>query len=394
MGSGKVIRILMLSAGLMSITSSVLWNFTSLYAQYLGFDFYDIGVFNSVGLMVSSAAVLFLSPLIDAYGRKPFAVLAAFFNVCAALLPVISPNFMGFALSFIISNISFLLWQAARGAMVGDVAKHGELGRTFSKISLSFSAASFVTPYIAGMMIRLYGYAFVFSLAALPSLAAAALMTLYLPETGGSKVLLLRSSLKSVLPSRREVPLIILATLDRFGWTLWSPILNPYIKKVYGFTDDIIGALVSLRTAVEILSVYPAGKFVDRVGGAIGFLTSEVVGVLCVAFLAMRLASPLAPVVSMVLFGLTIAFWVPSYNVLVVRTAGNRSSVAQVYGRMNFFRMSSSIPAPWIGGFMASTLFDATPFIVGTVLLILNTVAIYVCRNDLECKEVQVRESA
>lgn len=380
----RVVAVLMLGSGLMGVTSSVMWNFTSLYAQSLGYSFYDIGVFNSIGLAASALLIPMLSMLADLYGRKPFALLAALLNAGSAAVLIASPSTPGFAASFVMSNLSFLLWQSARGAIVGDVVRQSELGRAFSRISISFSAATLATPYLAGLLTQTMGYVPTFAIGTATSLAAAGAMALGLPEThgGASRRVTLSDIVRSVVPrGRGEVGLVAITCIDRYGWALWMPFLNPYLKAVYGLTNDVIGALAGLRTGAQLATVYLAGRLVDRLGGVAGFVASEVAGLLSALILGLRVPGPVGPVATMVLFGVSIAFWIPAYNVLAIGVSESRSSVARVYGKMNFFRMSTSIPAPWIGGAIATLVSEALPFIAGASILGLNTLLAYTLRR-------------
>ena len=67
--------------------------------------------------------------------------------------------------------------------------------------------------------------------------------------------------------------------------------------------------------------------------------------------------------------GLSIALWVPSFNIAVPSIAPSKSELGRAYARSTFYRSVISVPAPWVGGMLYSVA-PVLPMVAGALSLI------------------------
>jgi MFS family permease len=359
------------------ISSSLLMTFLSLYANSLGYSLVDIGFFSMVGSAVSVLMLPFVGFVADVYGRKPVAITSGVLMGLSPIIPIMLPNYLGLLIGYALFYSSFMVWQPARGAMVTDVVSEGELGAVFARISTAFTLARIITPYIAGVTIVYAGYGIVFLITSGMTLIATAAFAFLTKETIAEKkersidIRVLEEFMKSLIPRRDELKLHTVLSIDRVGWRLWIPLLSPYLKTTFGLDEGAVGALTTLRSISQLLLLHLAGQFVDKYGYVKALAISEIFGLATVACLVIK-GSIIAPAIAMAAMGASIAFWIPSYNVVTAKTAKTPEERARIYSKVNMYRTTASIPMPWIGGTL-SNIVMILPFITSAALLTANT---------------------
>jgi len=125
------------------------------------------------------------------------------------------------------------------------------------------------------------------------------------------------------------------------------------LVKQYGFSNTDIGLIVGTLSLALIVAQYPAARFLLRVGPRRSLAFSEFLSVL--VLIGWNLANSLLLFVLLsVLFGVSIATWVPAQQSLLMAHAPpeERGSLG---GKLAAFRGLVAFPAPIIGG----VLYDA-----------------------------------
>lgn len=161
----------------------------------------------------------------------------------------------------------------------------------------------------------------------------------------------------------------MLAGLDSFGWKLWLPLLNSYLREYKMLSDPGIGDLNTALSFAMMITAYLAGHITDRIKLAGALPIYEVIGALGVAFLPAD--KPLILAAS-IFTGFSIFFWASSYSKLITlvyevgRAGGLRALTDSV-------RSTAGVPASKIG----ETLLSINTIYMFCDKCFLNTPGIY-----------------
>lgn len=366
----KALSIMSLGRG---ISVSILRVFLPVYAVSIGLSIFNIGLATSIATLVSVAAMPFIGYFVDVYGRRLMLVLSNACTALAGIVAILFPSSWGVLSAYVLFYLSFFSWQPTRASIVVDVAEEEGRGTIFALLSLVFQVSRTITPYIAGLLIVMYGYSgvFVFSSITLVIVTFVFMILVrgkYVEARGKGS---LGDFINSIIPRRNEIPLHVILSIDRFGWSLWLPLLNPILKVHLGFDEGLVGFMNTLMSISTLITLPLAGKFVDKRGWRYSLLLSELLGALGVTMIVI-MPTILSVSATMIFLGTSIAFWIPSFNVAIPSIIRNRLELGRAYSRANMYRTAASIPSPALGG----TLYQETPIlplIVGTILLLTSS---------------------
>lgn len=366
----KALSIMSLGRG---VSVSILRVFLPVYAVSIGLSIFNIGLATSIATLVSVAAMPFIGYFVDVYGRRLMLVLSNACTALAGIVAILFPSSWGVLSAYVLFYLSFFSWQPTRASIVVDVAEEEGRGTIFALLSLVFQVSRTITPYIAGLLIVMYGYSgvFVFSSITLVIVTFVFMILVrgkYVEARGKGS---LGDFINSIIPRRNEIPLHVILSIDRFGWSLWLPLLNPILKVHLGFDEGLVGFMNTLMSISTLITLPLAGKFVDKRGWRYSLLLSELLGALGVTMIVI-MPTILSVSATMIFLGTSIAFWIPSFNVAIPSIIRNRLELGRAYSRANMYRTAASIPSPALGG----TLYQETPIlplIVGTILLLTSS---------------------
>ncbi len=379
-GRGVVVSLVYVSV-LRGICATVLMTFLPVYAVSVGLELPDIANIIAIASAIGVTSTPLFGFIADAIGRK-FCLLVSSILLSLANIVAFSVNgYLGILLAYILFNLAINSWTPARAASIASSVGEESMGTSFALLSLSFQLSRMITPFVSGLLIMLYGYPIVFTFASAIAVLAAVITLVLVPETTNNinRVFNLREFYRTLIPSKHEFWFLVFLSIDRAGWRLWIPILNSYMKAVLGFTEDIIGFVNTFRGISSVIGVLPLGKLVDKHGWFPAIVLSEVLAIVAVILIPMT-SNAIIMALSMFFIGLSIASWVPSYNVAISTIAFNKSELARTYARANFYRSLTAIPSPWIGGILYS-IATTLPFIVSTILFTANTVILILGRT-------------
>jgi len=368
--SKDVVRSLAAVTAFRGISTSILMTFLPVYAVSIGIPLPDVGTMSAIAMGVSVLVMPFIGMAVDFLGRKAVLIISTIALIMASLTPVTYRSYIGVLMAYILFNLALNTWVPARAVTVATSVDREVMGLSFALVSLSFQIARSAVPYIAGLLIRNYGYIITFTISAITAGIALPIILLTIPESRSGTSLTIKEFIKGVIPKRNELGFQIFLCIDRGGWRLWMPILNSYMKVKLGFSEDIIGLLSTIRGISSLTSLIPSGRLVDKFGWFPALLLSEVTGGL--AALTMALAqSPLIAAVAMTLIGLSVALWTPGFNVAVPNIIPNKSELGRTYARCNFYRSVAAVPTPWMGGMLYNVI-PTLPMMVGAILILAN----------------------
>ena len=359
--------------------------FTTLFPLYmleLGYGMSGIGAIASLSTIPGIILLPIIGVLIDSVGRKPIAVLAGFTVVSSLFIPAFTGSYAMLLLAYTLYFFSFLAGQPSRSAMLADSVDE-ELGMAFAKTFMPFHAARAIVPFVAGYLAELYGYSPVFLVFSLLTTVGTLFFTFYSVEPQREKRKIdFKQEFKNAFTFEKHLlALYVFATIDRFAWQLWFPLLNAHLKE-FGMSTSEVGILNSITSGVLSTSAYFSGSLIDRIGSLKGFVLSETLGIIAALLLSLT-SSKIVAILPMVLIGFSFSLWIPAYNVAVA-TGSNQQQRGKAYSKMNTVRTAFSIPAPQVGGFLYDTTMSSAPFILSIILMMINISVLWHGRRKSE----------
>lgn len=281
-------------------------------------------------------------------------------------------------LSYTLFMLAFYFGQPARASFLAYSVGVERLGSNVGLMASTFSAARIVGPFAAGYMAAGLGFRPTFLiLGTLVTLGFTLFWALSREPVARRQHATLREGFRETY-SRLFRPGPFLATvylfigIDRFMWALWLPLLSAHLEN-QGYPETIVGALFSVQGLVQTVALPLAGRVADRLGPFVMAASSEALGALTALLLA-YLPGSLAVGAGFAALGLSIAFWVPGYNILIARLA---ERLGEAYASANAVRGVAGIPAPYIGGYLYDVVGLAAPFAASAAtLLVLGVLAL------------------
>jgi len=374
--SRGVVAPLALATALRGISSTVLMTFLPVYAVLNGVELPEVGTISAIASGISVAVIPVAGAGADVLGRRVMLVISTVLLAVAAVVPLLLSGYLGVLVSYILFYASLNTWVPARAATVADQVGAETMGSSFALISMSFQASRIATPYVAGLLIKNFGYGLVFAISSAVALGAGAVVVALIEGGGGGGGMSLKEFLAGIKPRREELGFQVFLCVDRCGWRFWIPILNSYMKANLGFGEDVIGLVNTFRGVASLVGVLPAGKLVDRFGWVPALLASEVTGA-AAALMGALATTPAGMAAALTFMGLSIALWVPGFNVAVPSIAPAKSELGRAYARSTFYRSLTSVPAPWVGGMLYS-IAPVLPMLTGAFFLIADAAVLRV----------------
>ena len=347
-----------------------------LYMVYLGYKLSDIGGIATI----SNFFLIFILPVFgivsDSYGRKPVIILTGVALASSLLLVGISPEYLILLTAYFLRRFSLRGGQPARGALVAESVAPEAMGAAFGLVTSSVLATRVFVPSLAGYIADTSGYQLAFLIGFISVSIGVGIFTVFGVETFKGIGRISLSKALNDLKLRKNIRWLYTSIiLDRFGWSLWFPILNAYIGSIYGLPATSVGILNSIMYGVMMISQYVVGRWIDKAGYLKGLIYSEVLAVLAALILSITGYIEFL-IAGLILTGLSVSFWTPSYN-KAVSVNTEEEYRATEYSKMNMFRSIASVPAPYLGGYLYDYVDIRLPFLLSSIFFLITTFIFY-----------------
>ncbi|GAB6148609.1 MFS transporter [Stetteria hydrogenophila] len=338
----------------------------SMYMKRLGYSMNAIGGVISASSLALALILPLMGYVIDRYGPRLMVALMGLLAAVAPLVAAYSGSLAWLGLAYGIFQLSFMAGQPARmGFLAASVGVAG-FGSAVGVTSSAFSAMRIVGPALAGLLASRYGFRLAFQALAASTLAGlAAFTTLSVPVKSPSKPRSVAESYRHLLRPPRGFSLVLgFASIDRFAWSLWFPLLSAHLYAA-GYREDEVGYIVALAGVTQTLLLPITGRATDRAGSWAVLAASESLGLAA----ALLYAAPepwQRAVAAAVLTGSSVASWIPAYNKLIAKITGGHGGA---YAAANTARSLAGAPAPYVGGYLYDSLAPWAPFASSAILL-------------------------
>ncbi len=328
----------------------------------LGLGLTELGILQALGSRVGGLSGSLVQPFAghfaDLKGRKVVVILGSattIFSMFFFFISAITHNHVMLLLGYLLFGLSLLSSPASQALIAESVNLEPEkMGAAFSAVFFFNQIPGAVMAFIAGVVADTLGYYLIFVFSMLLESFNLLLYLTKLKETrhlGNSAVSSSRVSFS--LRSAVRIPRSFLGffatfATDAFSFGITGAILYGMLVKQYGFSNTDIGLIVGTLSLALIVAQYPAARFLLRVGPRRSLAFSEFLSVLVLIGWNLANSLPLFVLLS-VLFGVSIATWVPAQQSLLMAHAPpeERGSLG---GKLAAFRGLVAFPAPIIGG--------------------------------------------
>src|SRR5712692_7770260 len=362
------VRVLALTGLLTGTYVSMLNTALQPFALSLGLGLTSLGLMQALGNRVGgfSGAIIqpFAGRLADIHGRRKVVIGGSLVSICSMasfLAAAVTHAWPLLIPGFLLLGLSLLSSPASQAILAESVKMEPRKMRiVFSWVFFFNSIPGPVMAFVAGVIVDTIGYYLVFALAiALESVNLLLYLT-RLRETRESTLmgeawrdpsLTLRSLIE---PPKGLRGFFATFATDAFSFAITGSIIYGMMVRQFGYSGTEIGLVVGTLYLAVVAAQYPATLMLLRFGSKKSLAFSEFLSVLLLV--GWNLSSNLSYFILLsVLFGVSIAAWVPAQQSLLMALAPPEERGA-LAGKLAAYRGLIAFPAPILGGFLFDTL--------------------------------------
>jgi len=352
----------------------------------LGLSVAALGVVQAIGNRFSGLASSLIQPLAghyaDLFGRKAVILAGSAMTIASMalfLLAAVTHSPAAVVVAFLLYGLSSLSSPASQAMVAESVGMvPSKMNVAFSTIFLLGNLSGALMSFAAGPLAGAVGYVALFLLATLLESVDLFLYVSELRETGTTPArgdsMESFSFRKALALPKGFTGLFATFAMDSFAFSITLSIIYGMIVTTFGYSIDIISLLVGAYLVATLLVQYPATRLLLRFGAVKTLAFSELCGCAMMAGWAVS-NSVLLFVIFSVVFGISIATWVPAQQSLLMARSpeGERGSIG---GKLAIYRGLVAFPAPILGGFLYQTLGFQAPLIASFIAAAVCTVMI------------------
>jgi len=358
------------------------------YILSTGVSVVSLGVVQSVINLSSASGSIVWGVLSDRFGRKPIMLASNASRVLALLALVLSGDFtflvaFGFFVGF---SALFMQGNPARMALISESVGDKRRATAYSTIMFVSQITSTITASAGGYLAVTAGYHLIFYICMAGDIVGLLLVALFIEETreerpSGAEPK--RSLAARVIGNLKPEPgvgrLYLIMVVMGVGYSTGFSLLYGTLVDSYGFTPFQLGLLSTAFNLTWGVSSIPLGRLSDRFGRWPLLMASWTMAVITVlGFLASR--SFVMFLIFEVTSALDPALWIPAWMALLADKVPSRG-LSTVMGKLDFYSRLASIPAPWVGGLLYSSLGFAAPLAVHLICLMVSGALIFSLRE-------------
>ena len=378
------VRVLALTGLLTGTYVSMLNTALQPFALSLGLGLTSLGFMQAMGNRVGGFSGAMIQPfagrLADAHGRRQIIIggsLVSISSMASFLAAALTHAWPLLIPGFLLLGFSLLSSPASQAILAESVKMEPrKMGIVFSWVFFFNSIPGAVMAFVAGVIADAIGYYLVFALAiALESVN----LLLYLTRLKETR----ESSVRG--EARRDDPTFTLRSLiepprglrgffatfatDAFSFGITGNIIYGMMVRRFAYSGTEIGLVVGTLYLAVVAAQYPATRMLLRFGSKKSLAFSESLSVLLLV--GWNLSSDLSYFILLsVLFGVSIAAWVPAQQSMLMALAPPEERGA-LAGKLAAFRGLIAFPAPILGGFLFDTLGYHAPVTLSLVGIVI-----------------------
>jgi MFS transporter, DHA1 family, multidrug resistance protein len=238
----------------------------SLYSKSVGASVADVGLIMGANQVMAAALSIPFGLVSDRVGRKVTMISGCIASgISYFLLAFVPPQYI--MITYMMTGIGSTAYSTISFALIGDLAREGQLGKSFGIYAFFVQTAMVIGPILGGIATSITGRfqtAFLFSGSLL--LAGAISGFFILPPKKKERVSNrrnLRQDLEELSRDFMALASIVALFSINFVWGVLVTFLPLYLDSI-GIDVVVIGAIFSIHSAVNGVSQIPFGYIYDK----------------------------------------------------------------------------------------------------------------------------------
>lgn len=331
----------------------------TLFYKYSGLSLFQIIIIANVSSLCVWLLEIPTSVFADTMGRKRSLLYSVLANFCGALMILFFPSFTGFIIASVFSALYFSFWSGTGQAFLDEnlqvLNKQKEFGKYIGEFMFYEQLAAFATPFVASIVLKIFGEEGYTILAALDVFFAliVVLLVIKLKSINQSKIvrsfkqaiklnlMTAKDAFKNIFYNSKLKLLLIYRTLANH--VAFFPIILLPVLAENGMPEWFSGILMAIATMGAMLTMKFGHKISAKYSYNFSWVISTVIQGVLLIVSALVLKSWVATAIIFILFNTFEGLWQPSWNhVLVEQTKGvsvatTRSIVFSVFALYTTF---------------------------------------------------------
>jgi MFS family permease len=343
------------------------------------------GLMNTVQGLVSSLTMLPSGFLSDRFGRKNVIVLSYIFSISTLVLLILVKELPLLFLVSILRGFTMAFVEPSKSAYIIDIVSEDKRGVSFAAFSLFQSVSIVVATSVAGAIVNVIGFVWVFGIGLMLETISLVLTFVYLKESlrkGEEKAenssesfsIQFRNCLR-ILRSPSLLAILFGIVFHQIGLGIQNPYLTIYASNVLMFSLPTIGLILGLEQLGILLGHFPSGKLVDRHGGEISF-AFHIVATSPAMILYAFAGDPTLAGLTLFLWGLTFGLDNVSRQKLIPKYSSG-SGVASAFGMISLIAGVTSLVSPTIGGWIWTSYSPQTVFFTSAAVNVFGSLPLF-----------------
>jgi MFS family permease len=383
-GFDRDLRLLLFSMSARRISMGFLGVVRAIYFYLLGFSEVEVGLLLSLATAVSAVHHIAFGVLSDRFRRKPFLVLGGVFSTLRMVIFAVSSDFWMLALG---QGIGAMGEGAGAGqpvvsGYIADKTGVRERAPVFSALAVANALAATGGSLLAGLPKY-------FEVSLGMDVVAAHQLLFWVGALGGLVSILMILPAKDVKPVRVEgqerspsftgrrswgvmTRFSLVRATSGLGWGFIESLLSLYFFIRFGVAGEILGPVYAAARFISVFSYALVPMAVDRFGDIPTIVASRLASAALTVAFSLSTSLPMA-IALLVAFRIVMMFSMPIRQSFATGIV-DPDETATAIGVSNFARMGVRTLAPTAAGYMFEAVSLTMPFLVGSLLLVVNGV--------------------
>lgn len=383
----KSLRILLLSSVIMNLGNGLWSPLLGLFlTNNLGIPLLMLGLMSTVQRLVSSFTIFPSGFLSDNFGRKKMMILSIFFSILALITLFFVKTLPWIFFVSIFQGLSTSFMGPSKSAYVIDVIRDERRGRAFSTLALFQSLSNVIAISIAGVLVSIFGFYWVFGIALTFEFISLVVKIFYLKESFMKDTIDKKTSKNSLIKQFKSGLVILknpslLAVLfgivfHQLGLGIQNPYITIYTSNILMFSLPTISLIFGLQRLGIFIGHFPSGRIVDKYGGEISFAFHIFTTSLAMILFSLT-GNPFFASLILFSWGLTFGLDNVSRQKLIPKYK-SESGVATAFGVISLIAGMVSLVSPTIGGWVWTNFSPQTVFYASAAINVLGSIPLFI----------------
>lgn len=337
-----------------------------------------IGIIEGIAESLASILKLFSGIIADKYNNKKKLTFIGYgSSILNKIVLLFSTTWVGVLFARIVDRFGKGIRTAPRDALVAESAKDGKLGKTFGIHKMLDLLGASIGILLSFFILTLSSdnYKMLFIISIIPAIIGTLFICFVKDDSSKKEVKKINFKWKA-LDKKLKLFLIII-----FIFTLGNSSNSFILLRAYsaGFDEREVILLYFVFNIVASILSYPIGKLSDKIGRkytlSIGYLIYGIV------YLGIGLLNTKSAfVILFVLYGFYTALTAGGERALIAEISPKDLKTSAL-GLHSAIVGIGLLPASVIAGFLWNNFGEAVPFVVGGILAILSSIAVFIVLN-------------